>query len=387
MSYYRGLDKPTFPKLDNKIKIDWDLYYELLRRQSPSQTKYQEIYVNFLIDYLEKKPGLIIERDSYGNIYVTKGKAELYPCVISHTDINQNYTPNLSIERNDKWIYGLDMDSGLQCGVGFDDKNGNLFSLMMLDLLDNIKIAFFKDEEIGAVGSKKADPTFFYNCSMIFQMDRNSYAGLELITETNGVICCSKEFVDAAQDILKKYSVIPSKGMFTDVGEIVKLSGVDCIGCNIGAGYFDEHSEQEITSIQALENSINFGYECLLTLGSTKWYHKDVSSYTLKDFKKNSKKSKESKRVEDPTDDFFAYDQVFVEKEQDYKDYKHILTDPSVNLSEDEIEESLYWGACPVCLSDRVFFEDDMWYRTGQPCECDDCGSMYYVSLDEIETM
>jgi hypothetical protein len=120
MSYYRGLDKPTFPKLDNKIKIDWDLYYELLRRQSPSQTKYQEIYVNFLIDYLEKKPGLTIERDSYGNIYVTKGKAELYPCVISHTDINQYYTPNLSIERNDKWIYGLDMDSGLQCGVGFD---------------------------------------------------------------------------------------------------------------------------------------------------------------------------------------------------------------------------------------------------------------------------
>lgn len=105
---------------------------------------------------------------------------------------------------------------------------------MMLERIDTIKVAFFKDEEIGAVGSKQASAKFFHDCSMIFQMDRNSYKGLELITRTNGVKVCSKEFVEAAEPFMTKYHVTEGTGSFTDVGEIVKLAGVNCIGCNIG---------------------------------------------------------------------------------------------------------------------------------------------------------
>lgn len=235
--YYKNSrysSKPSFPVLDNSIKIDWELFYTLLEQQSPSRSIQQEKFVQWLADYVSKIPGVEVIRDSFGNIYAVKGEAEVYPCVIAHTDINQEYTLNLKIEKNDKWVYGMDMNTGQQCGVGFDDKNGCLFALMMLQRIDAIKIAFFKDEEIGAVGSRQADPTFFYDCSMIFQMDRNSYAGLELITYTNSVKSCSKEFVDAADPIMKKYFVREGDGMFTDVGEIVKLAGVDCIGCNIG---------------------------------------------------------------------------------------------------------------------------------------------------------
>ena len=119
-SYYRSSQKPEFPKLNNEIKIDWDLFYTLLYKQSPSKSQHQEYYVAWLLDYLKQKPGLEISVDDYGNIYVVKGEADLYPCVVCHTDINQDYTPNLKIERNEKWVYGMDMDTGLQCGVGFD---------------------------------------------------------------------------------------------------------------------------------------------------------------------------------------------------------------------------------------------------------------------------
>lgn len=318
-----------------------------------------------MVQYLTKIPGVEVTRDNFGNIYAVKGETEFYPCVIAHTDINQDYTTHLKIVRNEKWVYGMDMDNGLQCGVGFDDKNGCLFALTMLKHLDAIKIAFFKDEEIGAVGSKKADPTFFYDCSMIFQMDRNSYKGLELITYTNGVTSCSKEFVEAAQPLMTKYSVTEGNGIFTDVGEIVKLAGVDCIGCNFSAGYFDEHSEREITSIQALENSINFGYECLLTLGSTKWYHR-AGNFQRKD--------KRSYRDE-------MYDAYFVEQSAqlqmpDYE-YRHVfseLTDEDY-LNDTDILYDLNDGFCPCCGSQDLCQEG----YSHASISCFDCGSLYFV--------
>ena len=384
-SYYRSSQKPEFPKLDNEIKIDWDLFYTLLYKQSPSKTQHQDRYVAWLLDYLKQKPGLEISVDHYGNIYVVKGEADLYPCVVCHTDINQDYTPNLKIERNEKWVYGMDMDTGLQCGVGFDDKNGNLFALMMLDRLDTIKVGFFKDEEIGAVGSKQADPLFFADCSMIFQMDRNSYAGLELITRTNGVYTCSSEFVHAAAGLMNKYHVIESTGSFTDVGEIVKLNGVNCIGCNIGAGYFDEHSEQEITSIQALENSINFGYECLVQLGGTKWFHRAMSIDYGKSY--GNARSTQSTYY-DRYDEFYdiyddlAYNKSFnVDTElKENKDYRHIFSDGTIDVTDKEIEECLMDGYCPCCFSEHIV-ED-----VNGTVACEDCGSYYYVPEDWFDT-
>jgi len=141
--------KPSFPKLDNPIKIDWSLFFTLLYKQTPSGSAHQDRFINWLKERLEKTPGVRVSQDKFGNLYAVKGDTDLYPCVIAHTDINQDFKKELRIERTDKFVYGIDNETGLQCGVGFDDKNGCLFALMMFDLIDEIKIAFFKDEEIG----------------------------------------------------------------------------------------------------------------------------------------------------------------------------------------------------------------------------------------------
>jgi len=393
-SYYKGYSyrdvKPSFPKLDNPIQIDWSLFYTLLLKQSPSSSPYQERFVQWLKEYLCKQPGVEVSQDKYGNLYAIKGEAELYPCVIAHTDINQDYTKELRIQKTDKFIYGMDNETGQQCGVGFDDKNGCLFALMMLERMDTIKVAFFKDEEIGAVGSKQADAAFFYDCSMIFQMDRNSYKGLELITQTNGVKVCSKEFVDAAEPLMTKYHVTEGTGSFTDVGEIVKLAGVDCIGCNIGAGYFDEHSEQEITSIQALENSINFGYECLTTLGKTKWKHKALSvsygsyGYGTTTTGTTSTASYYDRYMDEYDMDFQSWNSSFDKPKEanitvpSYQ-YRHVLEYDG--LTDHEIAECLQEGYCPCCFSKELELDT----HGSEMISCYDCGSYFFVPEDYFD--
>ena len=406
-SYYKGYGgyrdiKPSFPKLNNPIKIDWSLFNTLLYKQSPSRSEHQERFVGWLKTYLQKQPGVEVTQDKYGNLYAIKGDSGLYPCVVAHTDINQEYKKHLRVERNDKFVYGMDMETGLQCGVGFDDKNGCLFALMMLERMDTVKVALFKDEEIGAVGSKQADASFFHDCSMIFQMDRNSYKGLELITQTNGVKVCSKEFVEAAEPLMKKYKVTEGTGSFTDVGEIVKLAGVNCIGCNIGAGYFDEHSDQEITSIQALENSINFGYECLTTLGQTKWVHKALSvdygyyggasRATTSTTSTTTGTSTYHDRYEEGYDR--AYDPAYDPDIAGWNDsfeirnkpkdpillpnyqYRHVLEYDGI--TDHEVTECLEEGYCPCCFSRSL--EQDI--NGSEMISCYDCGSYFFVPED-----
>lgn len=379
-SYYNygySEPKPSFPKLENPIKIDWSLFFTLLYKQTPSKSAHQDRFINWLKDRLEKTPGVRVSQDKFGNLYAVKGDTDLYPCVIAHTDINQYFKKELRVERTDKFVYGMDNETGLQCGVGFDDKNGCLFALMMFDLIDEIKIAFFKDEEIGAVGSKQANAEFFRDCSMIFQMDRNSYKGLELITRTNGVQVCSKEFVEAATPFMEKYHVTEGTGSFTDVGEIVKLAGVDCIGCNLGAGYFDEHSEQEVTSIQALENSINFGYECLTTLGKTKWEHKATSEYALKPTTVNyGERWSDDYEIDDWNSSFEQ--KKFKLKIPTYKYRHHLQYD---DIPDSHVIMELKDGYCPCCYSTQILKYDDC----TDMLTCGNCGDFFFVPESYFE--
>ena len=43
--------------------------------------------MTFLCSYIKKLPGNIsVSKDKFGNLYVIKGKAETYPCLVSHID-------------------------------------------------------------------------------------------------------------------------------------------------------------------------------------------------------------------------------------------------------------------------------------------------------------
>lgn len=404
------------PKVDLAIKPNYELLIHLLNQRTHSYSDEQNKFISYLQDMFKTK-GADTFKDKYGNLYVVKGKADFYPCVVAHTDINQSKVAGSVVMQAYPWIFGFDTVDGEQCGIGADDKVGVYFAIHMFDLFDNIKLFFPKDEEVGLVGTNKAKQDFFQDCSMLVQLDRNSYNN-DLITYTNGIEVCSNEFVEAADSIMNKYMYATSRGSCTDIGGIKKFKTVNCVAMNVSCGYINEHSGQEIISMPHFENAINFGYE-LLQLGVTKvWPHtskEEVFSYG--NWRKFSSKSSFDD-VGYPQDlDPFAsngvryFDEIDTSytaegplgkvtipseyREQDFfiaesypdlmnLDVRKVALEHSIYLSEDddyfhqlEIDECLSDGFCPSCCS-SVEVDNRLLLYT----ECQTCNSRFNIPTD-----
>src|SRR6187551_2351944 len=140
------------------IKMDVKLYMSLLRHRShtgsPSQAKYARWLRKWILANVK---GARVTTDFYGNILVTKGKADFYPAFASHMDINQDHIKNFTPIQIGQWILGVDEDTGLQVGCGHDDKAGNLAALQMPQMLPACKAVFTTDEECGGIGADGLD--------------------------------------------------------------------------------------------------------------------------------------------------------------------------------------------------------------------------------------
>lgn len=65
--------------------IDLNLLKDLYKINSHSRE--EENIRQFLLSYLKKHyTGIRVHTDSLGNIYVTKGHATHYPCIVAHMD-------------------------------------------------------------------------------------------------------------------------------------------------------------------------------------------------------------------------------------------------------------------------------------------------------------
>lgn len=177
--------------------------------------------------------------DRYGNIYVQKGKAP-FNCVVAHLDQVHDYDKDFEVLEHKGVLFGW--NGVQQVGVGGDDKCGVYLALRALQTYPNVKVCFFLDEEVGMLGSNKADLTFFEDCQFIVQPDRNHYTD-DFITYTNGVKTASVEFEQAALPYLGDYQI--ARGSCTDIGELV-LNGLDISCVNIACGYYFAHTDQEI---------------------------------------------------------------------------------------------------------------------------------------------
>ena len=68
-----------------KKNMNTQLLKKLYSIYSPSGK--EQKMVRFLCSYINGLPGEIsLEKDSFGNLYVTKGSGESYPCLVSHLD-------------------------------------------------------------------------------------------------------------------------------------------------------------------------------------------------------------------------------------------------------------------------------------------------------------
>lgn len=223
---------------------------ELYEIHSPS--KNESHLKEYLKKWIDTIPDCEYTEDWYGNMYITKGLSETYPCVVAHLDqVQTKHSDDFKAMESDGVIFGFSKKNKRQEGLGADDKNGIWIAMQCLEKYDAIKVAFFVAEEIGCVGSSSADVSFFMDCRFIIEPDRKGSS--DLITSIFTDIC-SDEFINSIP--FDEYGYKEQNGMLTDVA-VLSESGVGLSCLNISCGYYNPHSDEEFTIIDDLLNCFN----------------------------------------------------------------------------------------------------------------------------------
>jgi hypothetical protein len=162
-----------------------------------------------------KRLGVDVTQDEHGNLYITKGVSRTYPCIVAHMDSVHKIGSDLSIIEYNGMLTGFNGKTMQQTGIGGDDKVGIYIALKCLEKYDNIKLAFFVDEERGCIGSGQALMDFFKDCRFVLQADRRG--NKDFVVNASGTKLSSKAFKKSVGPILNEFGYSFSDGMMTDV--------------------------------------------------------------------------------------------------------------------------------------------------------------------------
>lgn len=202
-------------------------------------------------------------QDAAGNLLVTKGEAEEYPCLACHYDQVSCHThpKDFRCIESGGVILGWSDKLRQQCGLGADDKNGVFICLNALERFGALKVAFFVDEEIGCVGSSSVDMSFFADVRFVIEPDRRD--GDNLITSMSGCRVCSDDFIRDCG--YAGYGYRFDEGSLTDVLTLLEKGlGVSCL--NLSCGYYHPHTDREVTVLPELENCQDFVFHMVETM-------------------------------------------------------------------------------------------------------------------------
>ncbi len=227
-----------------------ELLKQLYNISAPSNK--EDAMREFIMGYVGEKAKLTT--DKAGNVYITKGDAANYPCIVAHIDeVHKKHTCNFRLIEVNDIIMGYDVKACDHAGIGADDKNGIWVALRCLERFPAIKVAFFVGEEIGCVGSRSANMEFFNDTRYVLQCDRKGSS--DFITAAGGVELCSSEFAQAVNLSAWKYK--EGSGLTTDVMTL-KQRGLEVSCCNISCGYYNAHTKDEYTVFSELQHCLDF---------------------------------------------------------------------------------------------------------------------------------
>lgn len=235
-----------------------------------------------------------------GNTYITKGlHAKTYPCVVAHTDTVHDIRKNLTVFEKDDIMFAMDMSIGVQVGVGGDDKVGIYVALEMLRELDVIKVAFFRDEEHGCLGSREANMEWFRDVEFVLQCDRQGYK--DFVNTIYSTRLFDDTFSIAIRGTLKEYGKLETdRGGLTDVHQLVE-NGLDVCVANISCGYYEPHTDYEIIVVSQVIKTKDFVKSLIEKLEGSIWKNSNFRPYSPKKYTKS--KGSTNKYVGDPYDD------------------------------------------------------------------------------------
>lgn len=231
-----------------------------------------------------KRLGVHIHQDEIGNLYITKGNADTYPCIVAHMDSVHRIGSDLSIIEAGGKLTGFNCDTMQQSGIGGDDKVGIYIALRCLEDYDNIKVAFFVNEEQGCIGSRAADMTFFEDCRFVLQADRRGCT--DFVVNASGVKLSSKKFKKGVSKIMTGFGYAFSDGMMTDVMQL-KENGLKVSCANVSCGYYRPHDDDEYVVVSEVENTLSF-FKSIIDNMTEVYEHKYTYSYSTPTYGKRN---------------------------------------------------------------------------------------------------
>jgi tripeptide aminopeptidase len=247
---------------------------EILGVQSYSHQ--DAVMINFLVKELRSIEGLDLSQDAYGNLYAIKGKGigpdKLYPAVVAHVDTVHKLIPAdyFHVVEVAGTVFGWDSSKNQMHGIGGDDKVGIYMCLQLLRELDNLKVALFRNEEVGCLGSTEAHMPFFDNVTLVLQADRRG--STDFISYSNGTDLMDKTFLNAIDVTLEKFGYSEDMGTLTDVGQL-KKNKLKVVCANVSCGYYNAHSDDEYVVLSEVDTCLQLFAEIIGLYGDRKWLH------------------------------------------------------------------------------------------------------------------
>lgn len=230
-------------------------------------TTYNDIKMQRFIFKALEKMNLKHETDAYGNIYVTKGKADLYPTMVCHIDTVHKINMNAEVIKVRNKLIAIDTNTMERYGIGGDDKVGIFITLQLLQRFKNFKAVFFKDEEHGCIGSGNANFDFFDDSTCVLQCDRKGID--DFVNSISGTKLFDDKFQETIQRILDKHFRKVTYGGVTDVGEIAENNKV--MVANMSCGYYDPHTNNEYVIIDDVYDTLEMCEQILIATSHQRW--------------------------------------------------------------------------------------------------------------------
>jgi hypothetical protein len=153
-------------------------------------------------------------------------------------------------------------------------------ALEMLKSQDSIKCVFFHSEEIGCVGSRDANMSWFNDVAYCLQGDRRG--SKDFVNSISGQLY-SDSFLEAILPIITKYGYAETSGAITDVGQLAE-NGIGISVANMSCGYYAPHSDSEIVEFLDANNCLDMIINIVNDLGCVRYEHSYRDEYSFNDW-------------------------------------------------------------------------------------------------------
>lgn len=261
-------------KVGNQPVINTRTLMGMLKSVRPAGGTGEKAYIDKMLSSI-RRMGYTPIIDGAGNIIVNNLPTDNTTSAVmfaSHTDsVHRTDSPDgtqqLAFKSDDRTIVGLASQSKQQHGftpncLGADCATGNYIMLRLLQANAKGLYVFFREEEIGGVGSEyfrqdKSNEKYWDILTHCISFDRKGYTSI--ITEQWGGQCASDKFaLDFAEAIAQADTnkrldafVADPTGSFTDSANFTDVIS-ECT--NLSVGYFNQHTANETQDLQFAED-------------------------------------------------------------------------------------------------------------------------------------